>query len=162
MTELDDSDSKPTPAPTQALIEGLADQGEYVEDGRFTLDSTRALDKLRDYQLADPEAYILLVIEAAFVGSGGDTRVNIELGRTTSVEFAGLAIDAEALDQILASVFRKAKTEDPEVERAAKTLKLLALALNGALAARQREVGHREDVFVLLGDPVDLDEAELG
>lgn len=124
-------------APALALIEGLAGEGEAVGDGQFTLDTARALVKLRDYQLANPRTYILLVIQAAFVASDGDAQLRIERGRETTIEFRGAPFGADQLDQIFAAVFRKDRAQDDDSPRAAQardSLRLLALALNGALA----------------------------
>ncbi len=50
---------------TDELERALREGGEKVADGRFKVDSRRALAKLKDYRFADPAHWVLEVLRAA-------------------------------------------------------------------------------------------------
>jgi hypothetical protein len=132
-----------------ALIDALASEGEHVDDGAFTIDAAEAYRKLREHQLADPHAYILLLVEAAWLAGQGrpDMGVRIELGAITTVEFRGHPLELGSLGELFAAALgggRQPEADAPATElarlRRAQILKLLGLAANNALALEPDEL----------------------
>lgn len=126
-----------------ALIEGLADEGEYVDDGGFTLDPAAALAKLRAHQLDDPHAYLLLLVEAAWLAghrrSEGGARIS--LGSTTSVTFRGLALAHGVLpDVFTVALVGNVDALEGDARTQARILQLLGLAANAALALEPKQL----------------------
>jgi hypothetical protein len=115
-----------------SLIEALAGEGEHVDEGAFTLDPAKARQKLREYQLAEPLGYVLLLVEAAHVGDArhaSGPRIDFQLGSTTRASFPGVILSDEQLCNPFSAVFRGGK------EGPSRVLQLLGLAANAALAA---------------------------
>lgn len=113
---------------TRELIADLERGGELIDDGAFSIDAGQALAKLRDYQLADAHAWILLVVEAAALAGAdpivipGEGLLRIELGT--------LELSAEQLEQLFTWAFAKRHAER---DTATRVLELLALACNALL-----------------------------
>lgn len=120
------------------LLEQLRGAGTLEARGRFTLDADKAREKLRQFQLADPHRYVLLLVEA------------MSLAGATKLEFAIDADDVrlrcicrpfgfEQLADLYASLFI---TIDPELDERARAhlrgLQQLAFALNSAMALNPR------------------------
>lgn len=126
-----------------SLIDALTGEGEHVDDGSFTLDPTKARDKLRDHQLADPLAYVLLLVEAATLAGSGRAdatpRIAFTLSTTSEARFAGVRWRDDELRHPFAAVFRSLPNE-PDAARRVRVLQLLALAANAALAAGAERV----------------------
>jgi hypothetical protein len=118
------------------LIDALAHEGEHVDDGRFTLDPAKAREKLRDYQLADPHGYLLLLVEAAWLAAVDPHAGKIEInpGTLTTVEFSGVTLEREQLTELFSAVLGGTSSLDAEPLRRARVLQLLGLAANNALA----------------------------
>jgi hypothetical protein len=119
-----------------ALIGALADEGEHVDDGGFTLDRAAALAKLRDYQLKNPHEYLLILVEAAWAAEASDTTrsAKIECRSDTYVDFRGPTLEPAALLDLFAAVFASTQSLDGEALRRARVLQLIGLAINNALA----------------------------
>ncbi len=133
----------------QALVAALADEGLPVDEGGFTLDKDAALAKLRGYQLADPHAYLLLLVEAAWIaghGSEREQRITIECRSDTIVRFPGPSLDAARLEDLFSNVFASGRGLDGEPRRRARVLELLGLAANNALALKP------EAIFITASD----------
>jgi hypothetical protein len=64
-----------------------------IDEGAFTLDPAVALAKLRSHQLSDPHAYVLLLVEAAYLAAADPraTQVRIGLGPRPSSSFRSRA-----------------------------------------------------------------------
>ena len=76
----------------------------------FTLDRARAREKMREFQLADPRRWVLLLVRAAIMR--GATRVSITTDPTgMSIEFDGTPLGALDFDELYASMF--AAADDP-------------------------------------------------
>ena len=125
-----------------AKLAALADEGEYVADGAFTLDPAQAHAKLREHQLEDPAAYVLLLVEAAWLAGLGGIRSELRFthGTTTTAEFEGLELDASTLAGLLAAVFASTSSLEGEALRQARATQKLGLAINAALALEPREL----------------------
>jgi hypothetical protein len=61
-----------------SLLAELEAGGQLIDTGSFTIDSQQARAKLREYLLADPHAYVLLLVEAAVLG-GANTSGSISV-----------------------------------------------------------------------------------
>lgn len=122
-----------------SLIEALAGGGEHVDDGVFTLDPAKARQKLREYQLAEPLAYVLLLVEAAHIADTRSTpsrpRIDFGLGSTTRASFRGVVLSDEQLCNPFSAVFRGSNDLAGDELVRTRVLQLLGLAANAALAA---------------------------
>jgi hypothetical protein len=126
-----------------ALIDNLVAEGEIADDGSFTLDPAAALAKLRAHQLDDPHAYLLLLVEAAWLAghgrSGGEVRIS--LGPSTSITFHGLALAHGVLpDVFIVALVGNVDALDGEAQTQARILQLLGLAANAALALEPKRL----------------------
>lgn len=127
----------------------------------FTLDRARAREKMREFQLADPRRWVLLLVRAAIMR--GATEVAVAIDSTgMSIAFDGAPLDAADVEELYASMF--AAADDP----LASSRRELALACNAAMALSRRlriesgdgvsgrvlelEAG-REDVITALARP---------
>jgi hypothetical protein len=117
-----------------SLIEALAREGEHVDDGTFTLDPAKARQKLREYQLAEPLGYLLLLVEAAHLAAA-KPHIDIRLGTATSAAFRGVSLNDEQLSNPISAVFRGGQELAGDALVRARVLQLLGLAANAALAA---------------------------
>lgn len=120
---------------TRDLIAELEQGGELVDDGAFAIDAGQALVKLRDYQLAVPHAWILLVVEAA--ATAGVEPIVIPGEDPLRVELGALELDAAQLEQLFAWAFvKRDAASDPATRQRTRVLELLALACNALLGLR--------------------------
>ena len=98
---------------------------EKVEEGNFRLDWTRALDKVKRFQLTDPHRYVLELAQCAI--AGGATRIDVE----TDADDVIISYDAPIHSrQELGHLFDYLFAQD----RSLTAAKQLALAINSALA----------------------------
>ena len=126
------------------LIAALGSEGEYVDDGVFTLDAAKAQAKLREYQLLDPHGYLLLLVEAAWLATrdrGPDrrARIAIDTGATTRVVFDAISLPKQGLANLFGVAIGDATGLDGDPTRT-RVLQLLGLAANSALALEPREI----------------------
>ena len=118
------------------LLSKLQAAGTIEAKGGFTIDPEKAREKLRQYQLADPHRYVLLLVEAAV--SSGATKLEFEIDADdVHLRFGGSVFAYEQLENIYASLF--AQGEQLEDLQAADLVRLrglqqLAFALNSAMA----------------------------
>jgi hypothetical protein len=117
-----------------SLVADLADDGEHVDDGYFTLDPAKAREKLRAYQLADPHEWILIAIAAGHVATAGAGPVQVSVGAATSVSFSGLSFTGEQLEHCFAAVFGREHDLEGTARTQAEVLRLLGIAGNAALS----------------------------
>jgi hypothetical protein len=107
-----------------------------VEVARST-GSAAAFAKLRAYQLDDPHAYVLLLVEAGWLAGQGrsDGGIAIDTGATTVVEYRGLALEHAALPELFTAALGRASSDlDRDAQTRARILQLLGLAAKVALA----------------------------
>jgi len=115
--------------------------GTRVATGRLRVDAARAVDKLREYQLPDPTAWVLEVVRAAV--AFGATGVEV----TGDADDVRVAWDGDAPDAAtLADLFDELVDPAPRIER--RPVRLLATGVNTALGLSPRWV----DVTVTDGE----------
>lgn len=121
------------------LLAQLRGEGEVEARGRFSIDTERAREKLRQYQLADPHRYVLLLVESA-VQSGAE-RIEFELDSDdVHMRFRGRAYDPQALQDIYGALFLDPADLDAGERAGLRAVQLLAYALNSAMALNPRWV----------------------
>lgn len=107
--------------------------GARVGGGRLRVDAARAVDKLRDYQLADPVLWVLEVIRAAVLA--GATRIDV-YGDTDDVvvSWEGPPLAPDEPTRLFEELV------DPAPAAARRHLRLLATGVNSALGTEPRWV----------------------
>jgi len=105
--------------------------GVKVSSGRLRVDAARAVDKLREYQLPDPTAWVLEVVRAAVAFGAEEVRVSGD-GDDVRVVWEGPTPDAEALTHLFDELV------DPAPRRERRPLRLLATGVNTALGMDPR------------------------
>ncbi len=117
--------------PAQNIIQGLVDSAQLVDEGSFTLDSKKALAKLRQFQLADPIEFVLFFIEAAWWLNKDTSSAQVHF-RTSStsltVDLCGVRLNSRSLPHLFSAPLGKGKHLNHQV------LSLLGQAANAALA----------------------------
>jgi hypothetical protein len=122
-----------------SLLAELESGGELIDTGAFTIDSQQARRKLREYLLADPHAYVLLLIEAAVLGGANPVNVELTAGQIR-VDLGPISLAAVELEQLFAAVFcDPSAAEGPERNRR-RALQKLAYACNAALRLEPRAI----------------------
>ncbi|HVI01241.1 MAG TPA: hypothetical protein VM869_21135 [Enhygromyxa sp.] len=116
----------------RVLIDALAQEGRFVDDGAFTLDPSKAREKLRAYQLVNAHAYILLLVESAAIA--GASAIDISCGRASVAEFMGVSLTRAQLENVFTSVFLDTDALTGEAQAAARIQQLLGVAANAALS----------------------------
>lgn len=125
---------------TAALLDALDDEGELVEAGSsFSIDANRALAKLREFQLVDAHAYVLLLVEAAVLAGVETVEIEIDVAQVC-VGLGSLSFDRDTLEQLFAAVFVELDGIDPGERRRRRALQKLALACNAALSLEPRAI----------------------
>jgi hypothetical protein len=127
MTEPDNDDA------ALALVSQLEAEARFVDAGKFTLDSHKAREKLAAYQLAEPERYVLFLVEAAhLLQSCTNVAFTIE-DQLTRVVFEGVELKRAELQGCFDALFVDVTELDPESARRLHGRQRLALAINAAL-----------------------------
>ncbi|MBX7081084.1 MAG: hypothetical protein K1X88_17925 [Nannocystaceae bacterium] len=118
-------------AELERMIAQLRGEGTATAAGGFTLDAEKAREKLRQFQLADPHRYVLLLIQA--LAQRGATQVAAQID-TSSVTLASDAdpFTAEELQELYALLFADVAPRPG--------LRELALSLNAAMALNPRNL----------------------
>ena len=119
------------------LIGDLAAEGKLVDESRFTLDPTKALERLRAFQLAEREAWVLFLVEAASL-AGASAQIAFWAGEDLTVDFNGLPLSATQLESIFLAPFEDKSELEGELRTLAELRRCLAMALNAALAIESR------------------------
>ncbi|HVI01222.1 MAG TPA: hypothetical protein VM869_21040, partial [Enhygromyxa sp.] len=121
------------------LLKELASAGAVEARGGFTIDPDKAREKLRQYQLADPHRYVLLLVEAAV--SCGASKLEFEIDSDDlHLRFDGASFAYEQLENIYASLFASAGELAVEELARLRGLQQLAFAINSAMALNPRFV----------------------
>jgi hypothetical protein len=116
-----------------ALVAQLEAEADFIEAGSFTLDPRKAREKLAAYQLAEPERFVLLLVEAAHL-LPNCTGVAFTIdSNTTKVIVQGVELRRDELHGCFDAMFIDVAGLDPEQARAIRGRQRLALALNTAL-----------------------------
>jgi hypothetical protein len=103
-----------------------------VDEGGFTLDPSKAREKLRAYQLVNAHAYVLLMVEAAWIA--GQAPINISCGPTTIAEFNGVSLTRSQLENVFTSVFLDTSELTGAALAAGRVQQMLGIAANAALS----------------------------
>ena len=125
------------------LIADLEGEAEFIDGGGFSIDPEAARRKLADRQLADPDGWILLVMEAAELAGVDEIEIRERpLGLEISMRgAAGPALaPAGELDELFTWVFVELSSLPEAARRQARARQLLALGINAALARPVRSV----------------------
>jgi len=110
----------------------MEEEGELVESGSFKIDRARALEKLKSFQFADPNSFILALARAAVAAEAPELRADrVENG--IRLWFAGRPLTLEDLEDPFAGLFSEEDAKD-EFKRQ------LALGILGALRLEPRLV----------------------
>lgn len=120
------------------LISALVDEGRFVDDGNFSLDPSKALEKLRGFQLAEPHAYVLLLVEAAVIA--GASSVELSCGPTTIAEYVGTPLTRTELENVFNAVFVATDALAGEALAVARIQQLFGVAANAALSLGPRRI----------------------
>ncbi|HEV8320729.1 MAG TPA: hypothetical protein VG389_03890 [Myxococcota bacterium] len=109
------------------LRDRLHDGAAPVSRGRVKVDAARALQKLRDYRLADPHHYVLEILRAAVASGARVVRIRTDAD-DVELSFDGAPFPADVLRDLFAHALGGGADRDAVRHR------LLALGVNGALA----------------------------
>ncbi|MCA9778817.1 MAG: hypothetical protein KC800_18945, partial [Candidatus Eremiobacteraeota bacterium] len=93
------------PASSEGLnhfLESMAAGGAHDSQGQFTLSLEKAADKLKKFQLSDPNLFMLNLVAAAWLGGAGRFSVVCE-GQSVEVEFDGRLVSPAELDSLFYS-----------------------------------------------------------
>ena len=116
-------------AELDAIAQRLRAEGRAAATGGFTLDAERAREKLRQFQLADPHRYVLLMVQALAVRGATAVHARVDTSSLT-LESDAQPFSFEELSELYPLLFS---------ERAPPPgLRELALALNAAMALNPR------------------------
>jgi hypothetical protein len=127
-------DSTPASDVAIDLVAQLEAEAAFVEAGSFTLDASKAREKLAAYQLTEPERFVLLLVEAAHL-LPNCTGVAFTIdSSSTKVVFHGAELPGEELHGCFDAMFIDVAGLEPEQARAIRGRQRLALALNTALS----------------------------
>ncbi len=110
-----------------SLLDTLRSEGKLDARGSFDLDPEEAREKLRKYQLTNPEKYILQFVQAAIVL--GATKLNFQIDSDeVELYFDGESLAREHLEDLFVHAF--GRTTDRRMQ-AAKHLALGVIAAEG-------------------------------
>ncbi len=114
------------PEPMDALIADLRGDGRLDSEGAFSMDRYKAREKMRQYQLAEPGLYVLLLVQAAI--RKGATRIDFHLDTDDMrMAFDGAPFTVDDFDGIYNAMFQR------EASESARALADLAMGLNAAM-----------------------------
>ncbi|MBT9589218.1 hypothetical protein IV102_38170 [bacterium] len=117
------------------LLKELTEEGQLQSTGRFTVDLSRAKEKLAQYQFQDPFCYILKLVQAA-VAARADGFI-LQSGTTELVAtLVGASFTPHELENLLYYLLQDAGTE----VTASAALRHLAVAVNAAVGTRASEI----------------------
>ncbi len=114
------------------LIAGLVTDAQFDSDGSFSLDRDKAREKMRQFQLADPHRYVLLLVEAAVLR--GATAIVFDIDADDMHVRFDAALSWEDLDELYGALFINRTTDEIRARRE------LALACNAVMALNPRWV----------------------
>lgn len=121
------------------LIASLEAEAEIIDRGEFTIDETKARDKLRDHQLADPDAWVLLLVELASLLGAKAIYFDYTEPERTAVHFRSAPFAHEQLAEPLSGVFASVDAELAASEHARRRAwQKLAIAINALLGPSRR------------------------
>lgn len=123
--------SKTPPSQVDAMISKLADEGRKVSDGEFTMDREQARRKMNEFQLADPRAYVLELVQAAVLK--GAKRIDFDIDADDlHMVHDGLPYTLQDFEELYAAAFA------PRVDEVTGARQQLAYGLNAAARLKPR------------------------
>jgi hypothetical protein len=131
--------TEPSSGVAGSLLAELEAGGELIDTGGFTIDNQQARRKLREHLLADPHAYVLLLIEAAVLGGANPVDVEVTAGQI-SIQLGPISFTAGELEQLFVAVFWETSTVDGPERVRRRVLQKLAYACNAALRLEPRMI----------------------
>jgi hypothetical protein len=115
------------------LIAEMRAGGTHVADGEFTLDPEQARAKMRQFQLADPREYVLLLVQAAVLRGAQRLEVSVDAD-DLRLQCDGPPFTLGDLADLYGSLFTR------RADRATAARRELALALHAVMALNPRYV----------------------
>ncbi|MCA9709075.1 MAG: hypothetical protein KDK70_24735, partial [Myxococcales bacterium] len=115
------------------VLRELQAVGKVESEGEFTLDRGKAREKMRRFQLADPRAYVLELVQAASLKGATKIRFDVD-SRDMRMEFNGRPFTTEDFDDIYGAAFSRRLDHDVLARRQ------LALGVNSAMALRPTRI----------------------
>jgi len=112
------------------LVSGLCQEGIVDSSGRFTLDRSRALEKMRQFQLPNPYVYCLKWLQAAVAGGATHFHWNSDPKRV-QVHMVGLSLEPELLPALPTLLVD---------DRAGPCERHLSAGINAVIRTRAREL----------------------
>lgn len=114
------------------LLQQLSAEGELQSSGRFSVDVSKAKEKLAEFQFEDAFYYILKLVQAAV--AGGASGLSLQ-SRTAEVEVTilGLGFTPYQLENVLYSLMADSSETTP-------ALRHFAMGLNAAVSTRASEI----------------------
>ncbi|MBN9419210.1 hypothetical protein ABS71_04840 [bacterium SCN 62-11] len=112
----------------EGILEDLQRQGVKDSTGRFTLDASQALPKLKRFRLPDPHAYILKLLQAAVRGGASAFHLHSSTGQV-QVSMEGVRFPLDRLPSIFLELLDETRCGDPALEH-------LAVGLHSSLGTR--------------------------
>ena len=120
------------------LLDQLQAEGELAGRGGFSIDADKAREKLRQYQLAQPHRYVLLLVEAAVLAGASQLRFRID-SDDVELRLSDASFSADALENLYSALFTAPRPEATTTERTRwRASQQLALAVNAAMALNPR------------------------
>ncbi|MBX3171063.1 MAG: zf-TFIIB domain-containing protein [Candidatus Eremiobacteraeota bacterium] len=113
----------------EAIVSEMRDAGRLDSTGAFTIDASRAIDKMRRFQIERPQDFILWLGAAAVMGGASQLLVTIGISQIC-VEFDGQQFLPGELEKLL----------DERASSQPGRIGHLAFALTAALATRPEEI----------------------
>lgn len=115
------------------LLHQLREEGQVDSSGSFTLETQKALEKLKNFRFAQPKFYVLKLVQAACAGGAGKIEVRGNSSGVT-VEYDGRIPTVTEMEGLLTYLLRDQHQEDERVMRH------LAAGVHGALGVGARRI----------------------
>ena len=112
------------------LLEDLRDDGQAESSGIFTLDASKAEEKLRNFAFSTPYHYILKLVQCAVAGRAEKIDLKINAARV-EVNFDGQPLEAQDMHGLMRHLLN---------EEADRRLRHLAAGLRGAVGVRPYQI----------------------
>jgi len=116
------------------LLAELTSEAQLQSTGRFTVDVSKAKEKLAQFQFQDPFCYILKLVQAT-VAAGGDSFLFQSGSTELKAALVGVTFSAFELENLLYSLLQ----ESSEME-VSPSLRHLAVAVNAAVGTRASQI----------------------
>jgi hypothetical protein len=116
-----------------SLLDDLRGVGRHNSFGAFSLDSRKAQEKMREFQLVDPHEYVLQLVSAAVAGEASHIDIRID-GTVLELTAHGWVLEPSLLEQPLAGLF--IAKDRPEMD----PYRHFSIGVNALFALRPKEV----------------------